>query len=85
MISTQQVEAVFSDIRPFLLADGLNVEVISIEGDSAVAHLTLPADAPPGALLTLWTGLEDGLRARIPGFDCLRLTVGSASPAFCQL
>ena len=74
MISTQQVEAVFADIRPFLLADGLNIEVISMEGDSAIAHLTLPVDASPGVLLSLWTGLEEGLRARIPGFDSLRLS-----------
>jgi len=24
-------------------------------------------------LLSLWAGLEEGLRARIPGFDSLRL------------
>jgi Fe-S cluster biogenesis protein NfuA len=72
MISTEQVEAVLSDIRPFLQADGLNIEVMSMEGDSALAHLTLPVDASPGVLLTLWSGLEEGLRARIPGFDSLR-------------
>jgi Fe-S cluster biogenesis protein NfuA len=73
MVSTEQVETVLSNIRPFLEADGLHIEVITMEGNSAVAHLTVPTDASAGTLLSLWTGIEEGLRARIPDFDSLRL------------
>jgi Fe-S cluster biogenesis protein NfuA len=74
VISAAQVETVPSGIRPFLEADGLNIEVISTDGNSATAHLTLPPGTSPGVLLTLWSGIEEGLRARIPGFDSLRLS-----------
>ncbi len=73
MVSTEQVETVLSEIRPFLKADGVNIEVTAMEGNSALAHLTLPVDAPAGALLSLWSGIEEGLRARVPDFDHLRL------------
>ena len=74
MVSTQQIETVLSGIRPFLQADGVNIEVISTEGNSAIAHLTLPADSSPAVLLSLWSGIEEGLRAHIPEFDSLRLS-----------
>lgn len=73
MVSTAQVEGVVSNIRPFLQADGMNIEIIGMEGNSALAHLTLPSDESAGTLLTLWSGIEEGLRARIPEFDSLRL------------
>ena len=73
MVSTEQIETVLSEIRPFLDADGLYIDVVATEGNSALAHITMPADTSPGVLLSLWTGIEEGLRERIPGFDSLRL------------
>lgn len=73
MVSTEQVAAVLADIRPFLQADGLDIEVTAMEGNSALAHLTLPTNTPAAMLLGLWSGIEEGLRARIPDFDSLRL------------
>lgn len=73
MVSTAQVEVVLSDIRPFLRSDGLDIEVLGMDGNSALAHLSLPSDASAGTLLTLWAGIEEGLRERIPEFDSLRL------------
>ncbi len=73
MVSTEQVETVLSEIRPFLHPDGVDIEVVGMEGNSALAHLSVPADASAIERLMLWTGIEEGLRARIHEFDALRL------------
>ncbi|HUK32337.1 MAG TPA: NifU family protein [Vicinamibacterales bacterium] len=73
MVSTTQVEVVLSDIRPFLQSDGVDIEVLAMDGNSALAHLSLPSDTSAGTLLTLWTEIEQGLRERIPDFEALRL------------
>lgn len=73
MISKERVEAVLERVRPFLRADGGDIEVIAVTGNSALVRLTgLCADCP-SAHMTLHVGIESALREEIPEFETLQV------------
>jgi Fe-S cluster biogenesis protein NfuA len=73
MITRQQVEGVLARVRPFLQADGGDIELISVDGNSAGVRLTGHCAGCPSAHMTLYVGIETVLREEIPGFQRLQL------------
>ena len=73
MVSREEVQAVLDRIRPFLQADGGDIELVAVEGNSAAVRLTGLCAACPSAHMTLHIGVEAALRDEIPEFDTLSL------------
>jgi len=73
MITRERVEEVLERVRPFMRADGGDIELVDITGNSADVKLTGLCAGCPSAHLTLYLGVETALREEIPEFDTLRL------------
>ena len=71
MIPKERVEAVLDRVRPFLQADGGDIELLNIEGNSANVRLTGTCAGCPSAHMTLHVGIEAALRDEIPEFETL--------------
>jgi Fe-S cluster biogenesis protein NfuA len=71
MIPKERVEAVLERVRPFLQADGGDIELLNIEGNSANVRLTGMCAGCPSAHMTLHVGIEAALREEIPEFETL--------------
>ncbi len=73
MITRERVEAVLNKVRPFMQADGGDIELVDLEGNSAGVRLTGMCAGCPSAHMTLYLGVETALREEIPEFETLRL------------
>jgi Fe-S cluster biogenesis protein NfuA len=73
MVTKDQVESILGRVRPFLQADGADIEVVEVDGHSAVLRVTGVCAGCPSALMTLHAGVETALREEIPDFETLRL------------
>ena len=73
MITRERVEAVLERVRPFLQADGGDIEVVDVSGNSVDVKLTGMCAGCPSAHMTLYLGVETALRDEIPEFETLRL------------
>jgi len=73
MITRERLEAVLDRVRPFLQADGGDIEVVDVNGNSADVRLTGMCAGCPSAQMTLHLGVEMALREEIPEFETLRL------------
>jgi Fe-S cluster biogenesis protein NfuA len=73
MISRERVESVLNRVRPFLQADGGDIELMGVNGNSADVRLTGMCAACPSAHMTLYVGVESAIREEIPEFETLRL------------
>jgi Fe-S cluster biogenesis protein NfuA len=73
MISKERVESVLSRVRPFLQADGGDIELMTVNGNSAEVRLTGMCAGCPSAHMTLHVGVEAAIREEIPEFESLRL------------
>ena len=73
MVTTEQVEAVLDRVRSFLQADGGDIELVAISGNSADVKMTGMCAGCPSAHMTLYVGVETALRKAIPEFDTLRV------------
>ena len=73
MVSKENVQAVLDRVRPFLNADGGDIELVSVDGNSAAVRLTGVCAGCPSAHMTLHVGIEAALRDEIPEFDTLHL------------
>jgi len=73
MITKEGVESVLSRVRPFLQADGGDIELLIIDGNSANVRLTGMCADCPSAQMTLYLGVEAALRQELPDFETLRL------------
>ena len=73
MIIRDRVEAVLNRVRPFLQADGGDIELIEMDGNSANVRLTGMCAGCPSAHMTLHVGIETALREEIPEFESLRV------------
>jgi len=73
MITRQRVEGVLERVRPFLRADGGDIELIDVAGNSADVRLTGMCAGCPSAHMTLYLGVETALRDEMPEFETLRL------------
>ncbi len=73
MIPRERIQAVLDRVRPFLIADGGDIELVSVEGNSAAVRLTGLCAGCPNAHMTLHVGIETALREEIPDFETLRV------------
>jgi Fe-S cluster biogenesis protein NfuA len=73
MITRERVEAVLARVRPFMQADGGDIELVDVSGNSAGVRLTGMCAGCPSAHMTLYLGVETALRDEIPEFETLRL------------
>ena len=73
MVTPERVEAILERVRPFLRADGGDIELVEIAGNSASVRLTGMCAGCPSAHMTLYVGVEAALREGMPEFETLRL------------
>ena len=73
MIAKERVQTVLDRVRPYLNADGGDIELVAVEGNSAAVRLTGVCAGCPSAHMTLHVGIETALRREIPDFDTLRV------------
>ena len=62
----EKVEGVLDKIRPSLIADGGNVELVDVNDGTVQVKLTGACDGCPMAAMTLKMGIEKLLREEIP-------------------
>ena len=72
-MTRERVESVLRRVRPFLQADGGDIELVEIDGNSASVRLKGMCADCPSAHMTLFLGVEAALRKDIPEFEKLRL------------
>ncbi|MFN7983120.1 MAG: NifU family protein [Vicinamibacterales bacterium] len=73
MVSRERVQGVLDRVRPFLQADGGDIELLTVSGNSADVRLTGMCAGCPSAHMTLHVGVESAIREEIPEFETLRL------------
>ena len=73
MVSRERVQGVLDRVRPFLQADGGDIELLTVSGNSAHVRLTGMCAGCPSAHMTLHVGVESVLREEIPEFETLSL------------
>ena len=73
MVSKERIESVLNRVRPFLQADGGDIELLGVSGNSADVRLTGMCAGCPSAHMTLTVGVEAAIREEIPEFEMLRL------------
>ena len=72
-MTKERLEAVLDRVRPFRRADGGDIEVVSVTGNSAAVRLTGMCAGCPSAQMTLNMGIEAALREEIPEFESLQV------------
>ena len=65
-LTTENVEKVLDELRPFLMADGGNVEIAEIDGPIIKVRLQGACGSCPSSTMTLKMGIERKLREMIP-------------------
>ncbi len=65
-LTQDNVENVLDELRPYLMADGGNVELAEIEGPTVKLRLQGACGSCPSSAMTLKMGIERRLREKIP-------------------
>ena len=65
-LTQDNVENVLDELRPFLMADGGNVELVEIDGPIVKLRLQGACGSCPSSTMTLKMGIERRLREKIP-------------------
>ena len=65
-LTLENVETVLDELRPFLIADGGNVEVVEIDGPVVKVRLQGACGSCPSSTMTLKMGIERKMRESIP-------------------
>ena len=65
-LTPDNIETVLDEMRPFLMADGGNVELVEIEGPIVKLRLQGACGSCPSSTMTLKMGIERRLREKIP-------------------
>ncbi|PSF39518.1 hypothetical protein C7H19_01640 [Aphanothece hegewaldii CCALA 016] len=65
-LTTDNVETVLDEMRPYLMADGGNVELVEIDGPIVRLRLQGACGSCPSSTMTLKMGIERRLREMIP-------------------
>jgi Fe-S cluster biogenesis protein NfuA len=73
MIAKERVQSVLDRVRPFLQADGGDIELLAVNGNSADVRLTGLCAGCPSSHMTLHVGVEAAIRDEILEFETLRL------------
>ena len=65
-LTLESVEKVLAELRPFLMADGGNVEVVELDGPIVKVRLQGACGSCPSSTMTLKMGIERKMRESIP-------------------
>ncbi|MGK7936273.1 MAG: NifU family protein [Xenococcaceae cyanobacterium] len=65
-LTQNNVETVLDELRPYLMADGGNVELVEIDGPIVKLRLQGACGSCPSSTMTLKMGIERRLREKIP-------------------
>ena len=65
-LTLENVETVLDELRPFLMADGGNVEVVEIDGPIVKVRLQGACGSCPSSTMTLKMGIERKMRESVP-------------------
>ena len=65
-LTLENVEKVLDELRPFLMADGGNVEVVELDGPVVKVRLQGACGSCPSSTMTLKMGIERKMRESIP-------------------
>lgn len=65
-LTNENVETVLNELRPYLVADGGNVELVDLDGPIVNLRLQGACSSCPSSTMTLKMGIERKLREEIP-------------------
>lgn len=65
-LTRENVETVLDELRPYLMSDGGNVEVVELDGPVVKVRLQGACGSCPSSMMTLKMGIERRLREFIP-------------------
>ena len=65
-LNPENVEKVLDELRPYLMADGGNVELVELDGPVVKLRLNGACGSCPSSTYTLKMGIERKLRMSIP-------------------
>ena len=65
-LTPENVETVLDDLRPYLMADGGNVELVELDGPIVRLRLEGACGSCPSSTMTLRMGIERRLREFMP-------------------
>lgn len=65
-LTPENVETVLDELRPYLIADGGNVELVELDGPVVKLRLQGACGSCPSSTMTLKMGIERKLRQMIP-------------------
>ncbi len=68
-MTKEDVEAVLDKLRPMLIADGGNIELVDVKNSEVYVHLVGACGMCPSSTMTLKMGVERALKAEIPGVE----------------
>ena len=71
-LTQENVETVLNELRPFLIADGGNVEIVEIDGPVVKVRLQGACGSCPSSTMTLKMGIENLLKHYIPEVNEVR-------------
>jgi len=64
---TGKINSAIEEVRPYLKADGGDVELVEVTGDLTVkVRLTGACDGCPFSIMTLRAGIEQAIRKKFP-------------------
>jgi len=73
MVTKERIQGVLDRVRPFLQADGGDIELLGVEDNSARVRLTGVCAGCPSAHMTLYLGIETAIREEMPEFEGLHV------------
>ncbi len=65
-LTSENVEKVLDELRPYLMSDGGNVELVEVDGPVVRLRLQGACGSCPSSAMTLKMGIERKLRESIP-------------------
>ncbi len=65
-LTAENVESVLNELRPYLMSDGGNVELVEVDGPIVRLRLQGACGSCPSSTMTLRMGIERRLREMIP-------------------
>ena len=65
-LTSENVEKVLDELRPYLMSDGGNVELVEVDGPIVKLRLQGACGSCPSSAMTLRMGIERRLREFIP-------------------
>jgi Fe-S cluster biogenesis protein NfuA len=68
-LNNQNVETILDEMRPYLISDGGNVELVDIDGPIVKLRLQGACGSCPSSTMTLRMGIERRLRDAIPEIE----------------